>query len=539
MSSNKISHWGSLKSRLTVFYVGMFMITQLLCVTVIYFAQQQSVSSDARKKVHVFTREFTYEYMTGAEFSVNQEQISLDRMDQKILRKIHESEPNFVFEMATIDSMGDTTVLGSAGDIVCEFTALNGQPAKVSRKTYEVEDRIALMHDEFNEESYGEDVNEVYFLLLSPEGDCLAKSGFNAVGVDHFTTFRLPEDTTRENMRLAHEDGAIFASYHRLFDGNVLVIGKHMKQFNKYIVNLLYSILLTLVLSLVVSFYSGRFIAGRFVSGILRVTRAARKIESGNYAERVSHGTEGTEINDLADAFNDMTTNTEKLLIELKMISDSMAHDLRTPITRMRGQAEMSLNSPKDNELASDVAEECENMLTLINTMLEITQTEFNISKIEKGKLDFAAIARTTVDLLATVADDKGVTLRVDIPEIPLMMFGNKVQLQRLIGNLLDNAIKFTPANGVVSLSMRSDSDSVLLTVADTGCGIPEADSQHVFERFYRSDSSRNVPGNGLGLSLVKAIVDSYDGSIVFKSEIGRGTVFTLTLPVDADPRLK
>ena len=539
MSSNKISHWGSLKSRLTVFYVGMFMITQLLCVTVIYFAQQHSVSSDARKKVHVFTREFTYEYMTGAEFSVNQEQISLDRMDQKILRKIHESEPNFVFEMATIDSMGDTTVLGSAGDIVCEFTALNGQPAKVSRKTYEVEDRIALMHDEFNEESYGEDVNEVYFLLLSPEGDCLAKSGFNAVGVDHFTTFRLPEDTTRENMRLAHEDGAIFASYHRLFDGNVLVIGKHMKQFNKYIVNLLYSILLTLVLSLVVSFYSGRFIAGRFVSGILRVTRAARKIESGNYAERVSHGTEGTEINDLADAFNDMTTNTEKLLIELKMISDSMAHDLRTPITRMRGQAEMSLNSPKDNELASDVAEECENMLTLINTMLEITQTEFNISKIEKDKLDFAAIARTTVDLLATVADDKGVTLRVDIPEIPLMMFGNKVQLQRLIGNLLDNAIKFTPANGVVSLSMRSDSDSVLLTVADTGCGIPEADSQHVFERFYRSDSSRNVPGNGLGLSLVKAIVDSYDGSIVFKSEIGRGTVFTLTLPVDADPRLK
>ncbi len=535
MSSNNVPQLGSLKSRLTVFYVGMFMITQLICMTVIYFCQQHSVYSDARKKALVFSREFTCEYMTGAEFSTRRELISLDRINNETMCAIRAAAPAFIPEMAYVDDSGDVAILGSSEGVVCGFSVSQENPSGVSRQTYDVPDRIALLNEEFNGESYGEDVNQVYFLLLSPDGRCLAKSGFNEVSVDLFTQFRIPADSGTATMKLAHEDGGIYVNYHRLFDGNILVIGKHMKQFNKYIVNLLYSILLTLVLSLVVSFYSGRIIADRFVRGVRRVTHAARKIENGNYAERVSHGTEGTEISDLVDAFNDMTNNTEKLLIELKTISDSMAHDLRTPITRMRGQAEMSLNSPKDNELASDVAEECENMLTLINTMLEITQTEFNISKIDKDKLDFAAIARDTVDLLATVADDKGVTLRFDIPEVPLMMVGNKVQLQRLIGNLLDNAIKFTPANGVVSVSMRSDSGRVLLTIADTGCGIPEIDSQRVFERFYRSDSSRNVPGNGLGLSLVKAIVDSYDGSIIFESEMGRGTVFTLTLPIDPE----
>jgi signal transduction histidine kinase len=286
-----------------------------------------------------------------------------------------------------------------------------------------------------------------------------------------------------------------------------------------------------LCFSLGVSLYFGRLIAGKFVDGIKRITKSARKIESGNYTERVAHGTEGSEINNLVDAFNDMTDNTEKLLSELKTISDNMAHDLRTPLTRMRGMAEMSLGNSKDNELASDVAEECANMLTMINAMLEITQTECNLGNPVRTPLDFAAIVGDTVNLLSTVADDKGVSIKTDIPETALPFLGNKVQLQRLIANLLDNAIKFTPFGGAVSVSVKQDDGSVLLTVADTGCGIPEKDRGHVFDRFYRSDASRNISGNGLGLSLVKAIVDSYGGEISFSSEEGRGTVFTLTLP--------
>ena len=520
----------TLKSKLAWFYVALFMVTQLLCMAVIYFCQQHSVYSDARKKAAIFSDEFTYEYMTGAEFSYATERFSPDRIDDSILSAVNQIMPGFMAETAYVDPLGDTTVLGVASGKVYAFTSSRTNATAISRVEYNVTNRVALMDSEFNEESYGEDVNHIYFLVLSPEGKLLAKSGFNEVSVDLFLKYKLPPHLATATLKLAHEHDGIFTHYHRLFDGNILVVGEHMHQFNKYTVNLVYSILATLILSLVVSIYSGRLIAGRFVNGIKRITNAARSIESGNYSERVSHGREGAEINDLADAFNDMTGNTEKLLRELKSISDNMAHDLRTPITRMRGQAEMSLYASKESELASDVAEECANMLTMINAMLEITQTECNINNPARENLDFAAIARDTTDLLSTVADDKGVSIKSDIPETPLLFCGSKVQLQRLLANLLDNAIKFTPSGGTVSISMKRDQKNILLTVADTGCGIPERDQPRVFDRFYRSDSSRNIPGNGLGLSLVKAIVESYDGTISFTSVEGRGTVFTLTL---------
>ena len=531
MLLNNIRPAGTVKSKLTWLYVVLFMVTQLLCVAIIYLCQQHSVYSDARKKAAIFSDEFTYEYMTGAEFTYATERFSPNRIAPETLNAISGIMPGFVPETAYVDPQGDTTVLGSASGKVYAFTSSRTNAAAISRVAYNVPNRVALIDDEFNEESYGEDVNHIYFLLLSPEGKLLAKSGFNKVSVDLFLKYRLPPNLATATMKLAHEHDGIFASYHRLFDGNILVVGEHMHPFNKYTVNLVYSILATLVLSFVVSLYSGRFIAGRFVEGIQRVTKAARSIESGNYSERVAHGREGAEINDLADAFNDMTVNTEKLLRELKSISDNMAHDLRTPITRMRGQAEMSLYASSESELASDVAEECSNMLTMINAMLEITQTECNINNPARESLDFAAIARGTTDLLSTVADDKGVSIKSDIPETPLPFYGSKVQLQRLLANLLDNAIKFTPSGGTVSISMKRDQKNILLTIADTGCGIPERDKPRVFDRFYRSDSSRNIPGNGLGLSLVKAIVESYAGTISFTSVEGRGTVFTLTLP--------
>lgn len=530
MSSNK-SRLNTVKAKLTLFYVMMFMVTQLLCAMVIYFCQQHSVHSDAKKKVAIFSDEFTYEYMTGEELTSLRVRLPLDAVEKETMEALMKVDPDFIAESACVNPNGDTIVLGSAKGIVYGFTSPRNNPSSVSRKQFTVPDRIGLMNDEFNEESYGEDVNQIYFLLVSPHAEVLAKSGFTEVGSALFTEHKLKYGRKNQTLKLSFGREGILSEYRRLFDGNILVIGAHMHPFNKYTVNLLYSILATLGLSLLVSIFSGRFIADKFVCGIKRITDSARKIEYGNYSERVEHGTEGAEIDSLVDAFNDMTNNTEKLLSELKTISDNMAHDLRTPITRMRGMAEMSLGNSKDNELASDVAEECANMLTMINAMLEITQAEFNINAADYETLDFARIAHDALELLSTVADDKGVAIKADIPEKPLMFSGDKIKLQRLLANLLDNAIKFTPSGGTVSFILKQSQSDIVLSIADTGCGIPEKDQGRVFERFYRSDSSRNIPGNGLGLSLVKAIVDSYGGEISFTSEEGRGTVFTLKLP--------
>lgn len=531
MSLNKGRPPISLKAKLTRLFVLLFMITQLLCVTVMFLIQRNSMYTYAKNRAKVFWTEFTYEYLTGEELTNLFASFSPDQVDPVMLKAMHREEPRFVPSIVIWNQLGLTTVIGAADNVVYRFTAPKGNPQAITKTRHDVADRVKYLNTRFNGESYGEDVNHYYFLVLSPENKVLAKSQFTDTAVDFFTRYRLPADQNRSKVKLRKGHSQIYTTYYRLFDGNILVIAEDLRQLDQYLMDLIYSLLMTLLFSLGVSLYSGHLIAEKFVNGIKRITKSVRKIESGNYSERVAHGTEGAEINQLVDAFNDMSHKTEKLLFELKTISDNMAHDIKTPITRMRAMAEMSFGASKDNELASDVAEECSNMLTTINTMLEITQTECNLGNAVATVLDFAAIAEDTITLFSTVADDKGVSIKTDISETTLPFTGSKVHIQRLIGNLLDNAIKFTPSGGTVSISVKSDDGDVLLTVADTGCGIPQKDLEHIFDRFYRSDSSRNIPGNGLGLSLVKAIVESCGGQIIFSSEVNHGTLFTVTLP--------
>ena len=237
----------------------------------------------------------------------------------------------------------------------------------------------------------------------------------------------------------------------------------------------------------------------------------------------------------LVDSFNTMAKNTEELLTELRTISDNIAHDLRTPVTRMRGQAELAVAEGRDSELAYDVAEECGNMLSMINTMLEITRLEAGSGK-ARVRQDLAALCRGAAELFSTVAEDRSIQLTTSLPGTLPFVYA-KADLQRILANLLDNALKFTPPGGRVELLLRTAPDGVVLQVRDSGRGIPLKDQPHIFERFYRADSSRSLPGNGLGLSLVAAIVKSYDGSISFESSGESGTCFTIHLPAKHDSR--
>jgi signal transduction histidine kinase len=170
-------------------------------------------------------------------------------------------------------------------------------------------------------------------------------------------------------------------------------------------------------------------------------------------------------------------------------------------------------------------------MLELINTMLEISQTGCQLDRTPREDIDLCAFLRETADLYATVLDDQGLNLTFNIPDVPVIFSGHRGRLQRLLGNLLDNAIKFTPRGGTITLALDCAQYAVVLRVADTGCGIAPADIPHVFRRFWRSDSSRSLPGNGLGLALAKAIVTSYAGTIACDSVLGKGTTFTISLP--------
>jgi signal transduction histidine kinase len=241
------------------------------------------------------------------------------------------------------------------------------------------------------------------------------------------------------------------------------------------------------------------------------------------------------EINSLIHSVNHMQQKIKSLIHELQNVTNNIAHDLRSPITRMRGLAETNLTGEQTledyRELAGTVVEECDSLVGMINAMLEIAETDAGLREAPKMAVDLANIVDDVGGLFSTVAEDKGINLQVTVASSPLLVQGDRSRLQRVVANLLDNAIKYTPEGGKVAIRAAAEAEHILITVADTGIGIPPDEHRNIFNRFYRLDQSRSTSGCGLGLSLIQAVVRAHGGSVWVESEIGQGSVFTIKLP--------
>lgn len=228
---------------------------------------------------------------------------------------------------------------------------------------------------------------------------------------------------------------------------------------------------------------------------------------------------------------NLMVDTRDKALEELRTLTDDIAHDLRTPLTRLNMAAESALLNTVPQDLPERVAQETGAMLEMINTMLDISQTGFRIDRTPREELDLTAVISDFVELYRALADEQGLTLGLQVPTAPTPYSAHKAKIQQALGNLLDNAVKFTPRGGRIDVRLTETESELRLSVSDTGLGIAAADLPHIFKRFYRADASRSLPGNGLGLALVQAIATSYGGAVDCTSTLGRGTTLTLRLP--------
>jgi signal transduction histidine kinase len=231
-----------------------------------------------------------------------------------------------------------------------------------------------------------------------------------------------------------------------------------------------------------------------------------------------------------------MLGRVELLVNELKEVTENIAHDLRRPITRLRGLAETTLAAPSSmedfKELAGQVVEESDQIIQLINTILEVAETTAGIAKMHTQEVDLRELAHGAHDLFHAAAEDEGLRLEVDTPDAPVLARGDPVRLRRVVANLLDNAIKNTPRGGTIRLSTRSNSSHAQLSVSDTGTGLDPEVLPHIFKRFYRQDPSRSKAGSGLGLCLCQAIVHAHGGTITVQSAPRQGSTFTVSLPV-------
>jgi heavy metal sensor kinase len=278
----------------------------------------------------------------------------------------------------------------------------------------------------------------------------------------------------------------------------------------------------------------GWFMAHRALSGIEAVSRAAEAIARGAMDQQVEVRSSSAEINRLASTFNHMVERIRSLICEMREMTDNVAHDLKSPLTRMRGMAEMTLGNGHCTgecaSLAANTIEECDRLRHMIDTMLTVAELEAGAARVAFQEVDLSGVVEDACDLFQPVAEDRGVALRC-ASDGKSAVLGDLQQLQRLVANLLDNAIKHVTDKGTVTASIESSGDTLSLIVSDSGSGISPEEIPRIFDRFYRCDRSRSAAGFGLGLSLVRAIARFHGGDVAVTSVSGQGSAFTVRLP--------
>jgi signal transduction histidine kinase len=392
------------------------------------------------------------------------------------------------------------------------------------------------------------------YLVTTPSGEAIAGNvGALAPGVMGTTGWS--ETAYR---RMDEQDNA----YHRalvnvteLSGGFRLLIGRDLEERRRLFGIVAKAAQWSILVVVVLGIGGGIFVARRVLQRIDAMTGTAQRIMAGDLSGRLPVGRSGDELDRLASNLNAMLERIEALMMGLKEVSDNIAHDLKTPLTRLRNRAEEALaksGSEADYRAALErTIEESDGLIRTFNALLMIARAESGQARGNMDDFDAADVAGGIHELYEPLAEDDGMTLRLRTAPAPL--HGNRELISQALANLVENAIKYgKPAeartaetkSSVVSLDAkqilidaRREGDQVLLSVTDHGPGIPESERKHAMERFVRLDSSRSLPGSGLGLSLASAVATLHNGELRL-GDAHPGLVATLVIPARASEKL-
>lgn len=393
---------------------------------------------------------------------------------------------------------------------------------------------------EIAEENQSEDTQESFFRLFDDRGHIITSTDMSAWGAVPFALdiSTKPEDVGDsghiETLQLPGREYKTRIITLKIASDLILQHGQTIAAAQEYLGIFRQLFGLVLLISLLLAGITGGLMAKRALHGVNQVAQTAQLIAKGQYHERVQVGHQYNEINHLADTFNIMVDRIQDLVERMREVTENIAHDLRSPLARIRGIAEMSLISKSaamtPAQAAESTIEECDHLIETINTMLDLTEIEAGVQTLDVRQIRLNQLLEDACELFRPLAHESDIKVELDLNEqITLHTDGSR--LQRLIYNLLDNAIKYSPLNGHILIKAHMRDRRVQIEVEDNGSGIAQDDLPYIFDRFYRADRSRSKPGAGLGLSLVKAITNALGGSIKVNSRVNKGSRFSITLP--------
>jgi signal transduction histidine kinase len=322
----------------------------------------------------------------------------------------------------------------------------------------------------------------------------------------------------------------------RLWDGTVLQVGRTTLERERFLRDVRALLGALFVLVVAVGLLGGGALTWQAFRPVRDLLQTLRHITAtGQLSARVPEAGGRDVLSELAQVGNQMLGRIESLVTGMRGALDTVAHDLRTPIARLRGRAEQALLGPPDTdayrEALEDTVEEADRVSALLTTVMDISEAEAGAMRLARERLDVAQVLQDTAVLYEDVAEEKG--LRLTLEPVPggLQVDADYARLRQALANLVDNAVKYTPAGGAVAIGARAEGASVVIEVRDSGPGIPVDQQPRIWERLYRGDAGRQERGLGLGLSLVKAVVEAHRGTAEVVSAPGAGSTFRIVLP--------
>jgi two-component system, OmpR family, sensor kinase len=400
---------------------------------------------------------------------------------------------------------------------------------------------VVFDHSDAAEAAFVDEATRYYQVFDAATGDLLVQSDairplgleFGPGEVQQFGDQRLTMDVVTDYGRLRISNSVLTPANGRRY---LLQVGVSLASMDRALERFLFLLLTVVPAGLAVTFLVGRWMARFALTPLTRLVDSTHAISIEDLGRRVPVRRAHDELDDVATAFNDVLERLEHAIGEMRQFSTALAHELRTPLAALRGDIEMAMlrqHGTDPQQRAASQLEEIDRLKRLIDQILVLARAEAGEIPLTMGHVDLGTLVTSLVEQIEPVAQARGIAMQCEHVD-SVFVRGDAEWLKRVVLNLLDNAIKFTPQGGRVVIGVTRHGDAVRLEVRDTGIGIDSASRPRVFERFFRADParSRDVEGVGLGLSLSKWIVDRHHGRIDVDSQPGEGSTFTVTLPV-------
>ncbi len=304
------------------------------------------------------------------------------------------------------------------------------------------------------------------------------------------------------------------ARSHKLPTGETVMVARHYADVINSAKLVSGALTRSMIVTIILGTIGGAIVAGRMVTRIDHMNQSVRRIMSGDLSERIDVSESSGDFRRLAENLNQMLDKIEQLMLGMRQVSDNIAHDLRTPLTRLRNKLSELHSATGETEQVQDLIDEADGLLATFSALLRIAQVESGNPRSGFTEVDLKVILLDVIELYEPLAAEKSQSLDVDLASVQSFQ-GDRNLLFQAVANLVDNAIKYTPEAGEVGVRLWEQQGQLIVDVADSGPGVSPAEREKVLQRFYRVEASRSEhPGNGLGLSLVNAVIKLHGGSI-------------------------